>query len=108
MDKPDEIYQALSAYLDGELSESESRRIEERLRDDAGLAEELRALRETRDLLRRLPRARTPEDFADRVLERAERLKLMHAPDDRRQRIGRRLPRIYDVAAHFRLDDRAN
>jgi len=99
MDRQEDIYQALSAYLDGELSESEARRIEERLLDDAALAKELRALRETRDLLRRLPRAQAPEDFADRVLERAERLKLMHAPDDGRQGMGRRLPRLAAAAA---------
>jgi len=98
MDKPEDIYEALSAYLDGELSEAEARRIEQRLETDQALAKELRALRETRETLRRLPPMDAPADFVERVLERAERLKLLHAPDGQRGGRSRGLPRLAAAA----------
>jgi anti-sigma factor RsiW len=53
----------LSAYLDGTLSETESKRLERRLARDRRLRSALDALRESRALLRRAPRRRAPRAF---------------------------------------------
>ncbi len=53
----------LSVYLDGQLSPSDFARLETRLKSDPGLASALDALRESRALLRRLPRRRAPRNF---------------------------------------------
>ncbi len=53
----------LSSYLDGQLSPSDSTRLEARLRSDPGLSAALNAMRESRSLLRRLPRRRAPRNF---------------------------------------------
>ncbi len=71
------ISEELSAYLDGELSEAEARRIEQALRDDPALARELEALRAARELVRSLPTAKAPEGFAATVMDKAERLQLV-------------------------------
>ncbi len=63
----------ISAYLDGELTADEQSQFEERLAESAELrqlVEELRGLRGSLDLL---PRHRLEDDFAERVLRRAER-----------------------------------
>jgi len=71
------FHEQLSAYMDGELSESDARRLEQAIQDDAELAKELGQLRATRELVRNLPRRRAPEDFAAGVLERAARQRLL-------------------------------
>lgn len=53
----------LSAYLDGQISPSDSSRLESRLASDPELAATLQALRESRGLLRRLPKRRAPRNF---------------------------------------------
>ncbi len=53
----------LSSYLDGQLSPSDSTRLEARLQSDPGLSAALDALREARGLLRRLPKRRAPRKF---------------------------------------------
>lgn len=53
----------LSAYLDGQLSPTDSARLEARLESDPALAAALEALRETRALLRQMPRRRAPRNF---------------------------------------------
>jgi hypothetical protein len=53
----------LSAYLDGELSQAEQRRLEARLRREMNLAAALDELRAARALLRRTPRRRAPRNF---------------------------------------------
>lgn len=53
----------LSAYLDGELSPSDSTRIEARLRSERELVSVLDNLRATRTLLRKLPKRRAPRNF---------------------------------------------
>ena len=53
----------LSAYLDGQTSPSDSTRLESRLKTDPELASAYQALRESRGLLRRLPKRRAPRDF---------------------------------------------
>jgi anti-sigma factor RsiW len=53
----------LSAYLDGQLSPSDSARLKSRLTSDRPLASTLNALSESRALLRRLPHRRAPRNF---------------------------------------------
>jgi len=79
MSENEKKFEQLSAYLDGELTAAEAKRVEEALRRDESLAEELAALRATRDLVRNLPRQGAPEDLADRVMAQAERLTLVGA-----------------------------
>jgi len=53
----------LSAYLDGQLTASETAQLETRLAADAGLRGLLDDLRVARGLLRRVPRRRAPRNF---------------------------------------------
>jgi negative regulator of sigma E activity len=55
--------EALSAYLDGQISPSERRRLEKRLQSDPTLAASLEELRQTRELLRSTPKRRAPRNF---------------------------------------------
>jgi negative regulator of sigma E activity len=73
-------FEKLSALIDGELTSADTWDLEKAIETDPELAGELRALRATRDVLRKLPAERAPEDFANRILERAERHRLMHYP----------------------------
>jgi anti-sigma factor RsiW len=53
----------LSAYLDGQISQSERTRLEKRIQADPVLAAALQELRQTRALLRRTPQRRAPRNF---------------------------------------------
>ena len=53
----------LSSYLDGQLSPSDSARLESRLASDADLRAVMDDLREARNLLRRLPARKAPRNF---------------------------------------------
>lgn len=53
----------LSAYLDGQINPSDSARLESRLASDPALASALDALRESRNILRRMPKRRAPRNF---------------------------------------------
>ena len=53
----------LSSYLDGQLSPSDSARLKTRLASDPALASALDAMRESRSLLRRMPKRRAPRNF---------------------------------------------
>jgi hypothetical protein len=53
----------ISAYLDGQLSEAETRRLSARLQIDPELASVTEALRQSRALLRQTPRRRAPRNF---------------------------------------------
>jgi anti-sigma factor RsiW len=53
----------LSSYLDGELSTSDSTRLEARLKTDPQLVSVLDDLRAARSLLRKLPKRRAPRNF---------------------------------------------
>jgi anti-sigma factor RsiW len=55
--------EALSAYLDGELSAREQTRIEGELAQDAALSEELAELRRTVEMVRSLPTLPVPRSF---------------------------------------------
>lgn len=53
----------LSSYLDGQLSPSDSARLENRLASDPDLVSTLQSLREARGILRSLPHRRAPRNF---------------------------------------------
>jgi anti-sigma factor RsiW len=53
----------LSAYLDGQLSPSESTRLESRLASDPELASAFNDIRATRSILRKLPVRKAPHNF---------------------------------------------
>jgi len=53
----------LSEYLDGRLKPSDSARLETRIHSDPALASALDALRESRNILRRMPKRRAPRNF---------------------------------------------
>lgn len=57
-------WERLSAYLDGALSETDTRRLELRLAAEPALADVLAQLERTRYLLRQTPQARPPRAFA--------------------------------------------
>ncbi len=69
----EKLGQLLSAYLDGELSRKDARRIEQALKTDRELAEKLDSLRWLRQAVRTLPRESAPVGMVERVLARAER-----------------------------------
>jgi hypothetical protein len=53
----------LSAYLDGELSENDARRVEARIKTDSTFSFALRELQNTRKLVSELPTVRPPRNF---------------------------------------------
>ncbi|HRJ75092.1 MAG TPA: hypothetical protein PLX90_03795 [Anaerolineales bacterium] len=53
----------LSAYLDGQLSESESKRLKARLESDAELDSVLSDIRSARNILKVLPKRKSPKNF---------------------------------------------
>lgn len=53
----------LSAYLDGQLSPSDSARMESRIKSDAELASAFNDLRAARGILRKLPARKAPRNF---------------------------------------------
>ena len=53
----------LSAYLDGELKPSELAKMESRLKSDPELESEMKSMRATRTLLRKLPSRKAPRNF---------------------------------------------
>ncbi len=53
----------LSSYLDGQLTPSDSARLESRLKSDGQLASTLDDLRAARTILRQLPKRRAPRNF---------------------------------------------
>ncbi len=73
MSGKDKIREQLSAYLDGELSEGESRLVDEMVASDPALSAELESLRLVQSLLRGLPPTQAPAGMADAVLARTHR-----------------------------------
>ena len=59
----DHDLELLSSYLDGQLSLSDSARLESRLKSDGRLVSALDDLRAARTLLRQLPKRRAPRNF---------------------------------------------
>ncbi len=62
--RPTQDWFLLSAYIDGELTAREKENLEQRLKSDVGLREELEKLSAARSLIRTLPRKKTPRSFA--------------------------------------------
>ncbi len=56
-------WEALSAYLDGQLSSKDRARLEEKLRANHALSNKLEELQKTRQLLRSQPRIKPPRNF---------------------------------------------
>jgi anti-sigma factor RsiW len=65
----------LVAYLDGELNEAASRKLEARLSSDPRVRAEADALRRTWELLDYLPRPAPSADFTHRTLDRVSALR---------------------------------
>ena len=80
-DQAGKIYQQLSAYLDGELDEAARSQVESMIDQQPGLGDELRRLGRVRELVRSLPRQKVSDDFADEVLAKAERMRLVTSSD---------------------------
>lgn len=66
---PDEAYEQLVAYLDGELDGETSRELEQRLAEDGEFRRELQQLQRAWDLLDELPRAEVSETFTQTTVE---------------------------------------
>ena len=77
MSEREEYSGDLSAYLDGELSESKRLHLDEVLKYDRELAGEMDRLRATRELIHSLPTEQPPRDFVAHVVTRAERTHLL-------------------------------
>jgi hypothetical protein len=95
----DKILDQLSAYLDGELTDAEAKRVEEAVRRSKELTDELARLRATRDLIRGLPKAKAPDGLVDRIMSQAERFAIVGArPGERRQKPARWVRYVADAA----------
>ena len=68
-DGPESLNEQLVAYLDGELDDEASRRIEERLTSDSTLRDQLGRLERTWDALDKLERVEVDEDFTRTTIE---------------------------------------
>lgn len=84
----DNIREQLSAYLDGELSDAEMRRVEAAIESNEQVQAELAQLRRVRELVGSLPSAGAPDGFVERVMARAERNRLMSADVPRQSGAG--------------------
>ena len=74
-------WEALSAFLDGQLPQRERILLEARLHSDAELSAALEELRRTRQVLRNLPRLRSPRNFTlSRQLVKQKRPSLRLSP----------------------------
>jgi len=71
------ILDQLSAYLDGELTPGEIKKVEQLLAEDAQVASELRKLQAVREMVADLPRWHAGEDFVSMVLAQVERRDLI-------------------------------
>ena len=73
-DKTEEL---LSAYIDGEVTQEQSRSVEQAVAKDPELALELHELNATKQLVTGLSRERAPRGFVRKVMVRAERKHLL-------------------------------
>ena len=62
--KPEQLGETLSAYLDGELDAIETAKVDQLLRDDRSVREQLTVLQRTVKLARSLPRHGAPSTLA--------------------------------------------
>src|SRR5690606_6889323 len=63
------LQEELTAYLDGELTSDDRRRVEERLARDADYRTELQRMQRAWDLLDKLPRATVDDSFMRTTIE---------------------------------------
>jgi len=77
MSDKDKTTEQLSAYLDGELSDADRRKLRRAMEADADLSKELRKLQAVRELLGKLPKEQAGDEFVAGVLGRAERRNLI-------------------------------
>ena len=87
-EQPDPLNQQLRddlvAYLDGELDEGPTQRIEHALASDSTLRNEVEALTRTWEMLDKLPRAKGSAEFTERTLATMEiEKKRLSTPGDR-------------------------
>ncbi len=76
-DRPDNLEEQLSAYLDGELSDAERAAVEAYLAEDEVARRTLADLRRAAGLLRTLPRAKAPDGLLELVCAQLERQELL-------------------------------
>ena len=74
----------ISAYLDDELSSEDRSRVEQRLAGDEELRRMVDELRSLREEIQSLPHHKLEADFAQRVLQSAEREMLARRPDEKK------------------------
>lgn len=75
--RPEHLGETLSAYLDGELDAEGTARVEQLLRDDRSVRDQLDVLRRTVDLVVALPRHRAPGTLAEDLQAHLERSELI-------------------------------
>jgi hypothetical protein len=72
MSTPANIEELLTGYLDGNLTESERRYLDEELAKSPALVAQLALLRRNSEALRQLPQRTLPRDFSNRVIAAAQ------------------------------------
>jgi len=72
--------EALSAYLDGELPPAQHKEVQRRIEASPAAQAQLEELRKLSGLIQELPRQQLPQEFADQVLQLAERRSLLAEP----------------------------
>lgn len=101
-----ELENLLSAYLDGELPESQAAKVEKQLANDPYARELLGQLREVSHCISNLPRQKAPSHLAEDVLLELERHQLLNASDALSELAGKnhlRLRRFVAAAAMILL-----
>ena len=78
----------LIAYLDGELTEADARKVESKLSADPAIRAQADALKRTWDLLDYLPRPEASSNFTHRTVERLEAVRPAMAAGQRRWLLG--------------------
>jgi len=78
----DKLGEQLSAYLDGELNDSESAEVERRVAAEPEAREMLEALRRTVESVRALPHLAAPDHLLDELTDRMERAQLLNGMSD--------------------------
>jgi len=72
-DKNQDLIELLSAYLDGELTQAQSEKVEKRLAEEPQTREILGQLQKVSDAFRQIPPVQAPEELAENVMGQLER-----------------------------------
>lgn len=75
MTEREKIIEQLSAYMDGELSPDQMRKVQRAVNEDAEIAKQLRELEKTRELISSIPAASLGNDFAAKIMQAVEKSK---------------------------------